>query len=174
MENYKISNAKKLNNQNSSAIEGGRRPTEMAEELVEVAGGAGDSKYLSNQAPKSEVIAKKPRKKYSGEYKLRILRELDSCKSKGEKGLIMRREGLYSSTVSGWRKQSLKKTREILEAKRGRKSENPSSKRISELEIENEKLRKKLKHAEAVIDIQKKVSGMFGMLVEEVNMNAQK
>ena len=54
---------------------------------------------------KTEVVAKAKRRQHSAEYKLRILRELDECKGKGEVGALLRREGLYSSLVSKWREQ---------------------------------------------------------------------
>ena len=137
-------------------MEGGRRPTEMAEGLRTDT--QPPSTDLSQKAPKSEVIARKTRRKFSAKYKLRILRELDVCQNRGERGLIMRREGLYSSTVSTWRKQYVEGALGMLNVKRGRKTEDASAKRIAELEKENVALRTKLKQAETIIDVQKKVS----------------
>jgi len=55
---------------------------------------------------KTEVVVKAKRRQHSAEYKLRILREVDGCKGKGDVGALLRREGLYSSLVSNWREQS--------------------------------------------------------------------
>ncbi len=57
------------------------------------------------EGTKTEVVVKAKRRQHSAEYKLRILREIDECKGKGEVGTLLRREGLYSSLVSKWREQ---------------------------------------------------------------------
>lgn len=115
--------------------------------------------------PDPEVTAKPTRRKLTAEYKLRILAEADACTTPGEIGALLRREGLYSSYLSRWRRA---RDRGMLGAlrpqKRGPKPkpQNPLAKRVAELERENKKLRKKLQAAETIIEVQKKVSGLLG------------
>ena len=111
--------------------------------------------------PDPEVREKAVRRRFTAEYKLRILKEAESCTKKGQLGALLRREGLYSSNLVTWRYQLEKGTLEALSPrKRGPKGKgpNPSACRITELEQENERLKKKLKMAETIIEVQKKVS----------------
>jgi len=118
------------------------------------------------KVPDPEVKAIKPRRRFTAKYKLSILAEVDSCTTKGQIGAILRREGLYSSNLTTWRKQ---RDRGILDGlspqKRGRKAKevNPLAKRVAELERENRKLDKKLKQAEIIIEFQKKISQMLNL-----------
>ena len=116
----------------------------------------------SNQErPDPEVSVKKPRRKFTANYKLHILQEVENCSEQGEIGALLRREGLYSSNLTTWRKQ---RERGILESmtpkKRGRKAreKNPLAQKVAELERENRRLQGKLKKAEIIIDVQKKIS----------------
>jgi len=113
-----------------------------------------------------EVSAKARRRCFSLEYKRRILREADRCRRPGEIGALLRREGLYSSQLSAWRA-----ARERGELggqgarKRGpeAKPADPSAKRIAELERENRRLRKRAERAEALVEVQKKLSELLGV-----------
>ena len=111
--------------------------------------------------PDPEVPEKRPRRKFTAKYKLRVLQEAENCTVPGEVGALLRREGLYSSNLTAWRKQ---KEQGILQGvtpkKRGRKSKekNPLAQRVAELERANRKLQNKLKKAEIIIDVQKKIS----------------
>jgi len=108
------------------------------------------------------VSAKPNRRKFSAEYKRRILQEAARCKP-GEIGALLRREGLYSSHLAKWRRQVEKAETEALSAKkRGRKPQppNPLARRVAELERENERLHQKLAQAEAIIEVQKSCSGL--------------
>ena len=128
--------------------------------------------------PDPEVPEKKPRRKFTAQYKLRILEEADACKEPGQIGALLRREGLYSSNLNTWRRQKEKGLLEALSPKkRGRKEKekNPLAPRVSQLERENERLRKKLKQAEIIIDVQKKISQILGIsqnLPEEEENNS--
>jgi transposase-like protein len=119
-------------------------------------------------APDPEVLETAKRRRYSANYKLRILREADACTEKGAVGALLRREGLYSSHLSSWRRQRERGSLEgLAPKKRGRKpTTNRKSKRETQLERENRRLRKKLEQAEAIIDIQKKVSALLGIPLE--------
>src|SRR5439155_1297910 len=73
-------------------------------------------------APDPEVVAKAKRRRFSAEYRLRILRLADACKAPGELGALLRREGLYSSLLLTWRRQREQGALEVLRArKRGPK-----------------------------------------------------
>ena len=116
--------------------------------------------------PDPEVKATKPRRRFTAKYKLSILAEVDSCTTKGQIGAILRREGLYSSNLTTWRKQREKSIFNGLSPrKRGRKVKevNPLAKRVAELERENRKLDKKLKQAEIIIEFQKKISQILNL-----------
>ena len=117
-------------NEESRGTEGARRATGVAREWAEAKGPMG---------PDPEVTDKAKRRRFSAEYKLRVLREADQCRKPGELGALLRREGIYSSSLSTWRRQ-----REVGELvglrpeKRGRKARPKDSrdKRIAELEHE--------------------------------------
>jgi transposase-like protein len=116
--------------------------------------------------PDPEVKAVKPRRRFTAKYKLSILAEIDACTSKGQIGAILRREGLYSSNLTTWRKQREKGILNGLSPrKRGRKSKeiNPLVKQVAELERQNRKLDKKLKQAEIIIEFQKKISQILNL-----------
>ena len=110
-----------------------------------------------------EVVAKAKRRRFSAEYRLEILKQADACKGAGEIGALLRREGLYSSLLSTWRKQ---REQMALAALRGRKR-GPKPKavdpRVKQLEKENGRLQRQLKQAVTIIEIQKKVAGMLGI-----------
>ncbi len=113
--------------------------------------------------PDPEVAAKAKRRQFSAEYRLRILKEADTCKEPGEIGALLRREGLYSSHLVLWRRQreagALAGMRSKKRGPRGR-GEDP---RVKQQEREITRLRRRLKQAETIIEIQKKVAGMLGI-----------
>ncbi len=116
--------------------------------------------------PDPEVPEKKPRRKYTAAYKLRILKEYDSCTVPGEIGTLLRREGLYHSNINTWIRQRDKGALHgLTPRKRGRKPKqvNPLAREVARLERENKKLSQKLKQAEIIIDVQKKISEILGI-----------
>ena len=121
--------------------------------------------------PDPEVPEKKPRRKFTAKYKLQILQEADACTESGQLGALLRSKGLYSSNLTTWRKQ---RDRGLLDAlspkKRGRKEKekNPLAPRVAELEKETERLRRKLKRAETIIEFQKKISEILGIPQEDL------
>jgi transposase len=117
-------------------------------------------------APDPEVPEKARRRKFSVEYKLRILQLADSCTDPGSLGSLLRREGLYSSNLTTWRRQRDKGILQGLQpVKRGRKPSepNPLLPEVEKLRKENERLEKRLKRAELIIEVQKKVSQILGI-----------
>ncbi len=118
--------------------------------------------------PDPEVVAKPERRRFSAEYKVRILQEAEACTRSGEVGALLRREGLYSSHLTTWRQQYERGAlRGLTPAKRGRKAD-PQAAENAQLKRENERLKAKLERAELIIDVQKKVSQMLGLnLIED-------
>ena len=116
--------------------------------------------------PSPEVLEKPVRRRFTVEYKARILAEADACTEMGQLGELLRREGLYSSHLSTWRKQRDQGALAGLTPKRrGRKAKprNPLAEENERLRRENERLQEKLRQAELIIDVQKKVSEMLNI-----------
>ena len=116
--------------------------------------------------PSTEVPEKPVRRRFTAQYKLRILAQADRCTEMGQVGELLRREGLYSSLLSTWRKQRDEGVLAGLTPKRrGRKAKpkNPLAEKMTRLERENERLKTKLRQAELVIDVQKKVSEILNI-----------
>ncbi len=134
--------------------EGGRRPTEVS-----------PFPGAKHQPPDPEVPEVVRRRKYTAAYKLRILQEADACTEQGQLGALLRREGLYHSNLTTWRRQRDEGMLQGLSRKRGRKKQpvNPLAKKVEELEKEVKRLRKKLGQAEMIIEVQKKISEFLGM-----------
>ena len=140
-----------------SATEGGRRPTGVAESAVR------QPPTQSSQPSDPEAIIRPARRRFTAEYKLAILEEIDRCRTSTERGAIMRREGLYSSRISEWRKSRSAGALSALSKKRGRHPKrSPQEEQIELLKAENKHLQAKLAEAEAIVDIQKKVSEILG------------
>ena len=131
---------------------------------------------VSGACPEVEVLAKAERRRFTVEYKKRILREAEGCTRPGELGALLRREGLYSSTLSYWRRS---RARGDLSGtgirKRGPAGRPVDSRdrRISELERENKRLKSRLERAEALIDVQKKVSELLGVDLAETDKKSE-
>jgi len=121
---------------------------------------------VSEQMPNSEVVAKAKRRLFTAEYKLRILRELDGSQGSGETGALLRREGLYSSHLTSWRRQRARGELDGLAPQKRGPKPDPQAVELSRLERENERLRERLRQAELIIDVQKKVAQMLGAPIE--------
>ena len=121
----------------------------------------------SNDAnPSVEVTEKPVRRRFTIEYKMNILALADACTERGQLGELLRREGLYSSHLTTWRKQRDEGALAGLTPKRrGRKAKpkNPSAQEAARLQRENERLKERLRQAELIIDVQKKVSEMLNI-----------
>jgi transposase len=126
--------------------------------------------------PDPEVVAKAKRRTYTAEYKQRILEEAEAAAAtRGAVGALLRREGLYSSLLATWRRERASGIREALTPQR----RGPKSKR-NPFEEENQKLRRqlgqlteKLRKAEIIIDVQKKVAALLGSPIPEPDSEEQ-
>ncbi len=121
------------------------------------------------EMPKTEVVAKAKRRQYTAEYKLRILQEVDACERLGEIGALLRREGIYSSSLSNWRRQRERGELDGLSPRKRGPKPDPQAVELAKLKRENERLRERLRQAEVIIDVQKKVAQMLGVAVEETD-----
>jgi transposase-like protein len=116
--------------------------------------------------PNTEVVAKAKRKRFIAAEKLRILREVEACRGSGEIGALLRREGIYSSYLTTWRKQrELGELDGLSPHKRGPKP-NPEAIELAKLRREHERLQERMRRAELIIDVQKKVARMLGETIE--------
>jgi len=109
--------------------------------------------------PQVDQVAK--RRSFTREYKQRILRLYEAA-SPAERGVLLRREGLYSSHISYWRTQR-DKAAEVGQPKRGRPAADPRDAQIAKLERDNARLTVKLEKAEIVIDVQSKLARLLGV-----------
>jgi transposase-like protein len=118
--------------------------------------------------PDPEVTEKAVRRKFTAAFKLRILKEAEACTKQGQLGALLRREGLYYSNLTLWRRQV---SQGLIPKKRGPLPQrpDPNVRRIAELERENAKLTHKLKQAELIIDVQKKVADLLKGINEETS-----
>ena len=133
-----------------AAMNGGRRPTVVAAPV----------------STSPELSARPRRRTFTAKDKLRILADIDRAAETRGIGAILRREGLYSSTLSEWRRQrDAGAFSALVPGKRGPKTAepNPLSAEVAALQRNNARLAQRLARAEAVIDIQKKVAALLGI-----------
>ena len=121
---------------------------------------------VKEEMPKTEVVAKAQRKQFSATEKLRILREVDACQGSGEIGALLRREGIYSSYLTTWRRQRARGELDGLAPQKRGPKPDPQAIEIARLKRENERLQKRLQQAELIIDFQKKAAQLFGGTLE--------
>lgn len=127
-----------------------------------------ETRHLGNneQERDPEVEAKPKRRIFTAKYKLWALVQADKLKDQpGELGKFLRKEGLYSSYLTSWRREKRKGALSALGKKRGRRAD-PDAKLLRELElvkVAKAKLERRLKRAEAIIELQKKASALLGL-----------
>ena len=121
--------------------------------------------------PNPEVTQVAKKRRFSAQYKTKVLREVDACTKSGEISTLLRREGLYSSHLSVWRRQRAASELQALTPKtRGRRpvQKNPLASENARLQTENKRLKFRLKKAEIIIDVQKKVSEMLDIPLDSL------
>ena len=118
-----------------------------------------------------EVVAKARRRRFTLEYKRKIVREADACKALGAVGALLRREGLYSSHLTTWRAARERGDLAGAPKKRGpaRRVADPRDKRITELERERTRWQKRAERAEALVELQKQVAALLGTPPSEIS-----
>ncbi len=137
---------------------------------------AADLKGVARK-PDSEVLEKPRPRQFTFSYKLKILEEADRCLVPGSLGALLRREGLYRSHLSNWRRQkNAGELSGISASKRGRKAKpfNPLSGQVEKLEKENNRLRRELEKASMIIDVQKKISMLLEIPLIEIDNEGKK
>jgi len=121
------------------------------------------------QAVEPEVASTARRRRFRSDYKLRILSETDRCRDGSEIALLLRQEGLYSYHLYRWRKWR----REMSNSKDGGVKSGSSLKALrnenARLKRENQRLQLKLKKAETLLDLQKKVSEVLQLQESDSN-----
>ena len=120
----------------------------------------------SNGRANPEVNEKPVRRRFDAAYKLRILEEVDRCSEVGQIGELLRREGLYSSHLTNWRRLRDEGTLQSLGPKRrGRKAKcnDATTQQLDRLRRDNQGLAERLRQAETIIEVQKKVSEILGL-----------
>jgi transposase len=116
-------------------------------------------------APDPELVQRPARRRYSAEYKLRIVQEADACERPGEIGALLRREGLYTSHLTYWRKQRDAGALRELGRPRGRKPTDRRDAEIAELARRLERSEAELAKARKVIEIQGNVSALLEQML---------
>ena len=141
--------------------EGARRAT----------GASGLSATSRATSPDPEVPAKVQRRRFTAEYRRRILREADACQQHGALGALLRREGLYSSHLVNWRRQREQGELVVGRARKRGPVPKPVDPRVKQLEVENRRLQRKLARAETIITLQKKVAEILGIPLKPLDID---
>ena len=155
----------------AGGTEGGRSPTGVPPTTAAAAApgacvpegpAAGNGKPIPDPA-----VSEKPvRRRFTAEYKLRVLREADRSTEPGQLGALLRREGLYSSHLTTWRQQRDEGTLAGWTPKRRGRKAMPNAPLVAEnqrLKRENQRRRERLRQAETIIEVQKKLSEVLGI-----------
>ena len=134
-----------------------------------VEGAVGDRKRTADgrakSAPDPELVERPRRRTFTAKYKLKVLREADACEKPGEIGALLRREGLYSSHLSTWRKQRDAGALNALGKKRGRPKADRRDAQIAKLRQRAERAEAELEKAHKVIEVQGNVSALLEELL---------
>jgi transposase-like protein len=143
-----------------------------AEKIAAEGAWAGNSQPIPDPA----VPEKPVRRRFTAEYKLRVLREVDRSTGPGQLGALLRREGLYSSHLATWRKQREEGTLAGLTPRRRGRKANPDAALIAEnerLRRQTARLAEKLRQAETIIEVQKKLSEILGIPLPPQNNGSE-
>jgi transposase len=125
-----------------------------------------DAPAGSSGVPDPELVERPRRRRFTAQYKLQILRQADACTKPGEIGALLRREGLYSSLLTEWRRQRDRGALQALERPRGRPKSDPRDAQMAVLRRRAERAEAELVKAHKVIEVQGNVSALLGELLE--------
>jgi transposase-like protein len=157
---------KKRVDETGGEAEGARRATGVSPP------GAPVAEVAALSGADTEVVAKPQRRRFTAEYKRRIVREADRCTTPGAIGALLRREGLYSSHLTTWRAARDRGELEALAPQpRGPKAPlpDPRDKQLAEQARETAKWKKRAERAEALVEVQKKVAALLGTPFDSEN-----
>ena len=126
---------------------------------------------VNEEVPNTEVVTKAKRRHFTAAEKIRILREVDACQGTGEIGALLRREGIYSSYLTTWRRQRESRELEGLAPKKRGPKPNPEAIELAKLRREHERLKERMRQAELIIDVQKKVARMLGATLDAPDLD---
>ena len=129
-----------------------------------------ETPITTTQVPNPEVEPKAVRRRFGAQYKRSVLEQADRCTNPGDIGALLRREGLYSSHLSSWRRQREQGALGgLAPRKRGRKPDPATAERrvIAKLNKENERLQRQLKKAHTIIEFQKKLSEILEISMDD-------
>ena len=163
----------------AGGTEGGRSPSEVPPATVAASalGGSGPGAPAAGNGkpiPDPAVLEKPVRRHFGVEYKLGFLREADQCTESGQIGALLRRDGLYSSHLTAWRKQRSEGTLAGLAPKRRGRKASPDAPLVVEnerLKRDNQRLTARLRQAETIIEVQKKLSEILGIPLSPPDSN---
>lgn len=144
----------------------GREAEKGADAPVEGAVGDRSRGVGGRVAPDPELVERPKRRTYTAAYKLKIVREADACEKQGEVGALLRREGLYTSHLSAWRKQRYAGALQALSKPRGRTKPDPRDREIERLRRRAERAEAELAKAHKVIEVQGNVSALLEELLQ--------
>ncbi|MEO1057709.1 MAG: hypothetical protein AAFY28_12410 [Actinomycetota bacterium] len=147
-----------------------KRAADSAVRVGKTQRGGSSSSRKSLRSPKAVDGERVIRRVFPVEYKLSILAEYDRCSESGEKGALLRREGLYSSIITDWRRQHREGTLVVSEGRASAGGRQvPTKAEIDKLRAENERLKRKLARAETIIEVQGKVQALLEELSESAD-----
>ncbi len=147
--------------------DGGREAKRAVGEQAEAAAGRAGAQA----APDPELVERPRRRRFSAEYKLRILSDAEACTRPGEIGALLRREGLYTSHLTAWRTQRDRGALEALSRPRGRRPADSREAELAALRRRAERAERELEKARRVIEVQGNVSALLGELLEPGGAN---
>ena len=121
---------------------------------------------LTSALPDPEVRPKAKRRHFTAEYKKRILDEADACQTATQRGALVRREGLYSSHLTFWRRQRAQGILDGLAPKKRGVKADPLALENAQLRSDKKRLEQQLERAEMIIEVQKKIALLLGLPIE--------
>jgi transposase-like protein len=122
--------------------------------------------------PDPEVRPKAQRRQFTAEYKKRLLDEADACTTPSQRGALVRREGLYSSHLTTWRRQRAQGILDGLAPKKRGVKSDPLVLENAQLRGEIKRLEQQLQRAETIIEVQKKLSQLLSGPTESSQKDA--